>query len=80
MRSRRSAGATNIATTWPPTPSIASSSRIALVQRLAVAGTPAECGRALAEICAFPIDQLAVVPFGADRAESHAPAGRSCST
>ena len=40
-----------------------------LVQRLAVAGTPAQCGRALAEIRAFPIDQLAVVPFGADRAE-----------
>ena len=40
-----------------------------LVQRFAVAGTPAECGRALAEIRAFPIDQLAVVPFGADRAD-----------
>jgi 5,10-methylenetetrahydromethanopterin reductase len=39
-----------------------------LVRRLAVAGTPDECRAQLDEILDFPIDQLAVVPFGTDRA------------
>ena len=39
-----------------------------LVRRFAIAGTPLECDGQLKKILSFPIDQLSVVPFGADRA------------
>ena len=38
-----------------------------LVGRFAIAGTREECRAQLEEVVALPIDQLAVVPFGADR-------------
>jgi 5,10-methylenetetrahydromethanopterin reductase len=40
-----------------------------LVRHFAVGGTPAECRAQLAEVLAYPVDEVALVPFGGDRAE-----------
>ncbi len=40
-----------------------------LVTHFAIGGTPEECRTQLQEVCAYPIDEVALVPFGGDRAE-----------